>query len=302
MTEPPSSFASDLRMPPEPQGGERHHAKKSLGQNFLLDRNLQRKIASAIHPAPGDEILEIGPGWGALTDHLVGRVRRLIVVELDDLLAARLAERYAGDDSVTVLHQDFLDVDLDAVTTDPASLKVIGNIPYNITTPIIFHLLERRIRPRDIVLMVQREVADRILAPAGGKTYGALAVGVQAVAHIERVLNVGRFAFRPAPDVDSTVIRITPFRPPALPAHIEGPLRTLTRIAFGKRRKQFQRILRDDLGLSLPAIGTLEVTTGFDLRRRPETFTPAQFSNLTAALVSGGHLAPSTASDPDPVR
>jgi 16S rRNA (adenine1518-N6/adenine1519-N6)-dimethyltransferase len=289
-------------MPSDGSNGERHRAKKALGQNFLVDPNLQRKIANAIHPGVDEVILEIGPGKGALTDHLVGRVRRLILVELDDLLAARLAQRFAADESVTVLNLDILEVELETITADPTSLKVIGNIPYNITTPIIFHLLERRSRPREIVLMVQREVADRILAPAGGKTYGALAIGVQAVAHVERVVNVGRAAFRPAPDVDSTVIRITPHFPPLSPPNIENGLRTLTRLAFGKRRKQFQRILRDSLGLSLQAISDLEGATGFDLRNRPETFTPREFLTLAAALISAGFLNSAAAADGDSIR
>ncbi len=262
----------------------RHEAKKSLGQNFLIDPNLQRKIVAAIHPGPDDEILEIGPGRGALTEHLAGRARRLILVELDDRLAAALAERHADDPSIVVLHEDFLQVDLDTLSADPAELKVIGNIPYNITTPIIFHLLERRPRPREIVLMIQREVADRILAEPGGKTYGALAVGVRLVASVERVVNVGRTAFRPAPDVDSTVIRITPFHPPRLAPELEIGVRALTRIAFGQRRKQLQRILRDAFQLSHEEVERLAAATGLDLRARPETLEPAGFVRLADGL------------------
>lgn len=261
-----------------------HRAKKSLGQNFLVDPNLQRKIVDALEPAPDDEVLEIGPGKGALTQHLVGRVRRLVLVELDDDLALRLASTFAADPTVHLIHADFLDVDLESVSGEVAALKVVGNIPYNITTPILFHLLERRPRPAVVVLMVQREVADRILAAPGGKTYGALAVGVQTLARVERVLHVGRQAFRPAPDVESSVVRITPHRPYPLTPAEEAALRFLTRIAFGQRRKQFQRILRDGAGLSLPQIEALQDATGFDLRNRPETFSPAEFIHLSRAL------------------
>src|SRR5690606_29364547 len=141
-------------------GGDRRRAKKSLGQNFLVDSNLQKKIVEAIEPAPVDEVLEIGPGQGALTRHLVRRVRRLILVELDDHLAASLIDQYADEPTVEVLHRDFLEVELESVVRDVRRLKVIGNIPYNITTPIIFHLLESRPRPAVVVLMMQREVAD----------------------------------------------------------------------------------------------------------------------------------------------
>jgi len=268
----------------------RHEAKRSLGQNFLIDPNLQRKIVASIDPGPADEVLEIGPGTGALTRHLAPRVRRLVLVELDDLLAARLREEYADQPHVHVLHRDVLQVELEEVSENPAGLKVVGNIPYNITTPILFSLLERQPRPRMIVLMVQREVADRITAPPGSRTYGALAVGVQAVAQVDRVMQVGRQAFRPVPDVDSSVIRILPLNPPPLEARSEIALRGLTRAAFGNRRKQFQRILRDSLGLSPQAVERLEALTGYDLTARPETFSAPDFVRLAIALQAQGHL------------
>ncbi|HEX8430776.1 MAG TPA: rRNA adenine dimethyltransferase family protein, partial [Longimicrobium sp.] len=185
---------------------------------------------------------------------------------------------------------DFLDVPLERISTDPGALKVIGNIPYNITTPILFSLLERRPRPREIVLMVQREVADRILEPEGSKTYGALAVGVRSVADAKRVLNVSREAFRPVPDVMSSVIRITPRQPPELTPEEEVALRTLTRAAFGQRRKQFQRILRDFYRLTPEQIAELDSALGIDLRDRPETFSPAGFIELSRGLAQRGYL------------
>jgi 16S rRNA (adenine1518-N6/adenine1519-N6)-dimethyltransferase len=259
-------------------------AKKSLGQNFLVDPNLQRRIALAIEPGPEDEVLEIGPGVGALTRHLAPLVRRLILVELDDELAVRLASQYAGDDRVEVTHADFLDLTLEQISSEPGRLKVIGNIPYNITTPILFSLLERRPRPREIVLMVQREVADRILADPGSKAFGALAVGVQSVATVARVVNVGRNSFRPVPDVESAVIRIVPHDPPRLTVDEEKSLRRLTRTAFGHRRKQFQRILRDGYHLTPEGVQRLEAATGLDLRVRPEQLGPERFIGLARAL------------------
>jgi len=260
-------------------------AKKALGQNFLVDPNLQRRIVEALEPAAGDEVLEIGPGPGALTRHLVPRVRRLVLVELDRELARRLREEFRDDPRVEVVEGDILGVRLEDVSADPASLKVIGNIPYNITTPILFSLLERRPRPREIVLMVQREVAERIVAAPGSKTYGALAVGVQTVAAAERVLNVPRHVFRPKPEVESAVVRIVPFSPPPLSPGEEDAVRALTRAAFGQRRKQFQRILRDAYGLSPEQVAALEERTGYDLRDRPETFSPERFVRLARALL-----------------
>jgi 16S rRNA (adenine1518-N6/adenine1519-N6)-dimethyltransferase len=274
-------------------GGEGRlpRAKKSLGQNFLVDTGVQRRIVDAISPSPDDEVMEIGPGVGALTRHLAGRVRRLVLVELDNDLAARLRAEHADNPAVELIHRDVLEVPLEEVSADPGALKVIGNIPYNITTPILFSLLERRPRPREIVLMVQREVADRILAPHGSKAYGALAVGVRAVADVERVLNVARGSFRPVPDVESSVVRIVPHAPPRLDAATETDLRTLTRIAFGQRRKQFQRILRDAYGLDAEGIAALEGELGIDLRDRPESFAPEGFIALARALRGRGARA-----------
>lgn len=267
--------------PPSPH---RHRAKKSLGQNFLIDANVQRKIVDALQPSADDEVMEIGPGQGALTRHLAGRAGRLVLVELDNALAARLQAEYADTPSVTVIHRDVLQVPLEEVSADPSRLKVIGNIPYNITTPILFGLLERRPRPREIVLMIQREVAERIVAPPGSKTYGALAVGVRALADVERVMNVSRNAFRPVPDVESAVIRVVPHDPPRISPEDEAALRTLTRFAFGQRRKQFQRILRDAYGLSVEQVEGLGRETGMDLQARPESFAPERFIDLARAL------------------
>jgi len=264
-------------------------AKRSLGQNFLVDGNLQRKIVSALGAGPADEVLEIGPGRGALTAHLAGAVRRLVLVELDDALASELAERYRGRDHVVVLHQDVLTLDVPRLSRAPHELKVVGNIPYNITTPIVFHLLERP-RPAEILLMVQREVAERIVAPPGSSAYGALAVGVRTVARTERVLDVPRTAFRPVPRVDSAVVRIVPFDPPRLQPAEEARLRTLTRAAFQWRRKQMQKILRDHPDLSLPRerVAALEAESGFVFTDRPERFSPDDFVRLSRLLEPDG--------------
>jgi len=264
-----------------------HRPKKSLGQNFLVDGNLQRKIVEAVAPDPQDEILEIGPGKGALTRHLMGRSRALFLVELDNDLAASWSKEAEGRPGIRVLHRDILDVDLLELTEAVAELKVVGNIPYNITTPILFHLLERP-RPREILLMVQKEVADRILASPGTSAFGALSVGVRSIARVERVLKVPASAFRPVPAVDSVVIRVTPIRPHPLSGAEEVALRTLTRAAFQRRRKQFQSILRThpELGLSKEGVAKLQEATGFDLSRRPETFSPADFIRLSRALGS----------------
>jgi 16S rRNA (adenine1518-N6/adenine1519-N6)-dimethyltransferase len=268
---------------------EPHRPKKSLGQNFLIDPNLQRKIVTALAPGPDDEILEIGPGRGALTDHLVGMPRRLTLVELDDRLSEELQVRYEGRADVHVVHADFLKVDIRSLTERPEELKVVGNIPYNVTAPIVFRLLEPP-RPAEIVLMVQREVAQRMAASPGTAEYGALTVGVQSVARVETLFKVPRTAFRPVPRVDSSVVRLVPRRPAPMSPEEEARLRELTRVAFGWRRKQFQKTLRDHPRYRLPreAVERLEAESGLDLTGRPETFSPGSFLTLSRLLARAG--------------
>jgi 16S rRNA (adenine1518-N6/adenine1519-N6)-dimethyltransferase len=220
-----------------------------------------------------------------LTRHLAGTVRRLVLVELDDQLAAGLAESYRGRPDVTVVHGDIMAVSLADQVASPPALKVIGNIPYNITTPILFRLLERP-RPLEIVLMVQEEVAERIVAEPGSSAYGALAVGVQSVARAQRLFRVGRRAFRPVPRVDSAVIRVSPCRPEPLDAEEEERLRAVVRAVFQWRRKQLGKILRDHPDLRVPedAVRALARDCGVDLEVRPERLSPEDFIRLSSTL------------------
>ncbi len=259
--------------------------KRSLGQNFLIDANLQRKIVRALGAGPADEVLEIGPGRGALTRHLVGEVDRLVLVELDDALAASLESEYGHRPDVVIVHGDVLDIAIERHVSDPTALKVIGNIPFNITTPIIFRLLERP-RPREIVLMVQDDVADRIVAPVGTKAYGALSVGVRSVATAERLFKVGRQAFRPVPGVESAIIRITPYSPERLSPDEETRLRRLVRATFQWRRKQLGKTLRDhpELRNTAEVVDGAAAAVGISLKDRPERLSPEDFVSLAAAL------------------
>jgi len=268
------------------RGGEAARAKKSLGQNFLVDANIQRKIVEALGATDSDEVLEIGPGRGALTRHLVGSVRRLTLVELDDALAEALRDRFAARPDVQVVHGDVLDVDLASLLEGPTEARIIGNIPYNITTPIIFRLLERP-RPRAIVLMVQAEVADRITAAVGTKAYGALSVGVRTVARVDRLFKVGRGAFRPVPRVESAIVRITPIRPEPLDPTQEEQVRRLVRACFQWRRKQLRKILRDhpDLRVEAGQVDDALASLGIPGEARPETLDPERFVALAEALV-----------------
>lgn len=278
-----------------PEGGERDSGgrpgrpKRSLGQNFLVDAGAARRIVEAVGVGPGETVLEIGPGRGALTGPLLEEVERvgarLVLVELDDALAADLAARYRDRGDVRVLHRDILEVGSAEVVDAPERLRVVGNIPYNLTSPILFHLLGRP-RPREIVLMVQREVGERIRAEPGTREYGALTVGVRAVARVERVLRVPAGAFRPRPRVDSEVIRITPASPPPLAPAEEAALRGLTRALFQWRRKQLGKILRDhpDLGRAHERVERLLRAASARPRDRPETVAPEGFVAMARVL------------------
>jgi 16S rRNA (adenine1518-N6/adenine1519-N6)-dimethyltransferase len=260
-------------------------AKRSLGQNFLVDANLQHKIVAALGAGPEDEVLEVGPGRGALTRHLVGTVGRLVLVELDDDLTASLRERYGARDDVEVVHGDVLRVPLHDHLLHPDRALMVGNIPYNITSPVIFKLL-RRPRPLRIVLMVQEEVADRVTAPVGTKSYGALSVGVRTVADADKLFRVGRGAFRPVPGVDSAVVRITPRHPETVTAEEEVRVRVLVRAAFQWRRKQLRKILREhpDLAIDDRIVDEVLRARELDPSVRPERLTPEDFVRLAAAL------------------
>ncbi len=264
-----------------------HRPKRSLGQNFLVDPNLQRKIVEAARAGPDDEVLEIGPGRGALTRHLVDHVGHLVLVELDDDLARSLKSEFGERSGVDVIHGDALQAPWRDRVRRPERLIVVGNIPYNITTPILFTLLERP-RPAHMLLMVQEEVAGRLAAQPGTREYGALTVGVRALAEVHRLFRVGRSAFRPVPRVDSAVVRIRPFRPEPLGPAEEARLRRLVRAAFQWRRKQLSGILRNHPDLRLPPDRVEEVASelGIDLGDRPERLSPGLFVALSRRLLA----------------
>jgi 16S rRNA (adenine1518-N6/adenine1519-N6)-dimethyltransferase len=243
-----------------------------------------------VRVARGETVLEIGPGKGALTERLAAEVSaqggRLILVELDDDLVADLERTFRDQPHVEVVHGSILDFPASSMTETPTSLKVVGNIPYNLTSPIIFHLLTSP-RPAEVLLMVQHEVAERITAPPGGGTYGALSIGVRAVADVERVLKVPAGAFRPRPRVDSAVIRILPHHPPVLTPEEEDALRNLTRSLFQWRRKQLGRILRDHPDLPEPArdVASMAGAGGVRAEDRPEIISPEGFREMARWLV-----------------
>ncbi len=267
--------------PPRRGRGGFPPVRKSLGQHFLHDARARDRIVGALGLTGTETVIEIGPGRGALTERLLPLARRLIVVEYDRALAAMLRERYAAAPHVEVVEADVLETDLGALANGPYVL--VGNVPYYITTPILFHALQRP-RPDRAVYLVQREVADRIVAPPGSRDYGALSVNVQAVAVPELVAGVPRRAFRPPPKVESAIVRLVPRETPIIPPEQEARFRTLVQQVFGMRRKQMRRIVRSLVPVDAAQADALLVGAGIAPEARPETLAPASFAALLEAV------------------
>ena len=221
----PGRKAGDDALPP---------IRKSLGQHFLTDQSVLARIAGALEATGGETIVEVGPGRGALTTHLLAKAGRLVAVEYDRALAARLRAEYARDPRVRVVEADVLASPL-ADIAGTADYLLAGNVPYYITTPILFHAL-RQPRPRRAVFLVQKEVADRLAASPGTRSYGALSVNVQAVATVARLFRVPAGAFHPPPRVDSAVVRVEPRDDPVVGPQEEDRFRAFVQGAFSFRR------------------------------------------------------------------
>jgi 16S rRNA (adenine1518-N6/adenine1519-N6)-dimethyltransferase len=251
--------------------------RKSLGQHFLNDKRILGRIADALELSGSELVIEIGPGRGALTELLLARAGHVIAIEYDRALAAHLRERYARDARLTIVEQDVLEVEFSALTKGPYVLA--GNVPYYITTRIIFKGLTNP-RPDRAVYLVQAEVAERIVAPPGDREYGALSVNVQAVATAELLFRVSRGAFQPPPRVDSAVLRITPRADPAISLSEEEEFRRFVQAAFGMRRKQMRRVLRELWNLDAPAAEQVLDVVGIDPAVRPETLSAVEFARM----------------------
>ena len=251
--------------------------RKSLGQHFLNDRRILTRIADALGPCSNETVIEIGSGRGSLTEILRERAGRVVAIEYDRALAARLRERYGPETNVEIVQADVLATDLGALARGPYSL--IGNVPYYITTPILFHALQRP-RAERAVYLVQREVADRMSAWPWTKAYGALSVNLQALASVEVLFRVAAGAFTPPPKVESAAVRVTPRPDPIIAADEEQGFRELAQGAFGMRRKQMRKVLRELQPMSIERAEGLLRSAGIDPEVRPETLSPAQFAAL----------------------
>ena len=249
------------------------YARKRFGQHFLHDRSVLDRIVSEVAPQPGQALVEIGPGRGALTERLVGKSRTLDAVEIDRDLAALLRQRYAGAAGFQMHETDALDFDFAALSRARGGrLRVIGNLPYNISTPLLFHVVAAHEHIDDMHVMLQKEVIDRIVAAPGSGEYGRLTVMLAPWIEARHLFDVGPGAFTPAPRVWSAVARLSVRREPAFA--VPGTFARTVSAAFSQRRKTLRNALK-----SLMDAQSI-VSAGIDPGVRPETLSPAQFAAL----------------------
>ncbi|HYW91736.1 MAG TPA: 16S rRNA (adenine(1518)-N(6)/adenine(1519)-N(6))-dimethyltransferase RsmA [Gammaproteobacteria bacterium] len=252
-----------------------HRARKRYGQHFLHDPRVISRILDAIRPDPDDRLVEIGPGLGALTLPLLQRCRALDVVELDRDLIPTLARLCAGHGTLRVHRADALAFDFAALAGERRGpLRLVGNLPYNISTPLLFHLLDQAEAILDMHFMLQREVVDRMVAGPGSGTYGRLSVMLAWRCRVERLFRIGSGAFRPPPRVDSAFVRLLPLRAPPFAVTDPATFRAIVAQAFSQRRKTLRNALRrylDEADIR---------AAGADPGLRPEQLSPAQFGAL----------------------
>lgn len=252
-------------------------ARKRFGQHFLHDRQVIESILNAIDPQPGERLVEIGPGQGALTLPLLRRAGRLIAIEIDRDLIAGLARDATTCGELEIVNADILDFDL-AELGPGGDIRLVGNLPYNISTPLMFHLLESASRVRDMHFMLQKEVAERIVAAPGGSDYGRLSVMLQYHCRCEYLFDVAPGSFRPPPKVDSAVIRLRPHAQPPADVGDYGQFFNIVRAAFGQRRKTIGNALKSILDRA--AISA----SGVDPGARAENLAVDDFARLSRNL------------------
>lgn len=272
---------------------KKHHItlQKKYGQNFIGDPALLERIATVCDWQPGDRALEIGPGAGTLTRAIAREAEEVLAVEIDRRLAPLLEETLADCANVHLVFTDALKADLDALMRDTLGwdgrYKLIANLPYYITTPLIMHVLEDSEKVSELVIMVQKEVGERLCAAPGSKAYGAVTVMVQYAATVARAFDVGRHAFVPAPEVDSTILHLIPYEKRPIQAQSDAVLRRVVKAAFSQRRKTLRNSL-SSLGCDKALIKQALETAGIEDSRRAETLSVAEFVALADAFYEGG--------------
>ncbi|MGP4115560.1 16S rRNA (adenine(1518)-N(6)/adenine(1519)-N(6))-dimethyltransferase RsmA [Levilactobacillus zymae] len=270
-------------------------AKKSLGQNFLSDLNILRNIVSAADVTDNDNVIEIGPGIGALTEQLARRARRVVAFEIDENLLPVLDETLMPYDNVKIINQDILKANLPEVIQNEFEpghpIKLVANLPYYITTPILMGVLKSNVTFDQIVVMMQAEVADRLVAEPGTKAYGSLSVVMQYRAHVEVAFNVPRTAFIPQPNVDSAIIRLTPRAALPVEPYSDQALYGFVKGCFAHRRKSLWNNLQGIFGKQPEVRERIEaVLDRVEISRqlRPERLTLINFIELVNAFHADG--------------
>ncbi|MDR0780032.1 MAG: 16S rRNA (adenine(1518)-N(6)/adenine(1519)-N(6))-dimethyltransferase RsmA [Pseudomonadales bacterium] len=258
--------------------GFQHQARKRFGQNFLHDEHVIARIVKAITPAPNQHLIEIGPGQGAITAPLLALGKGLSVIEIDRDLAAHLRQRFGANPGFTLIERDVLEVDFAQFTTTPRSLRILGNLPYNISTPLLFHLLRYQALIHDMVFMLQREVVDRLAAQPGTADYGRLSVMMQYHCKVERLFNVRPSAFNPPPKVESAIVRLEPWPTPPHPVRDEKLFADLVREAFNQRRKTVRNALKQRVNAAQWQRSHL------DPALRPENLSLGDYARITAII------------------
>jgi 16S rRNA (adenine1518-N6/adenine1519-N6)-dimethyltransferase len=265
-------------------------AKRSLGQNFLVGSHYPRRIVDSVAPRSGETIVEIGPGQGALTGLLIESGARVIAIELDPELIPRLSEMFSGRDNFRLIEADALKADYCELIAPDATARVVANLPYYISTPILQHLIEYRSCISEMTLMLQREVVERITASPGGKEYGFLSVLAQFYCQVEKLFDVPPGAFRPSPKVYSSALRLRARARPAAPVNNEALMIELTKALFAQRRKTILNNLRAGWNrLGLPgqfAIADLLSSCKLDPKRRAEELSIEEIARLADAIAA----------------
>jgi len=258
--------------------------KKHLGQNFLINRNAGKRIVSLLDLKPGEKVVEIGGGRGDLTCHLLETGAVVTSVEIDADLASLLSERFAGAHHFHLIRGDILQADLESMLPQGTNAKLVGNIPYNLTTPILELIIEHRSRFPQVILMMQLEVAGRLTAEPGGKDFGSLTVFIQLFYAVERVFTLRPGSFFPKPKVDSAVVRLRRLHQSLIVDEEYPRLRRLTSACFRWRRKTIVRILRDEYQLEPATAVRLVTSLSLDPNTRPEQMAVSQFVALMREL------------------
>ncbi|TCO78641.1 16S rRNA (adenine(1518)-N(6)/adenine(1519)-N(6))-dimethyltransferase RsmA [Marinisporobacter balticus] len=261
---------------------------KSLGQNFLVDENILYKIIDGAEVDKEDMVIEVGPGIGTLTQGVAERAGKVVAVEIDKTLIPILAETLGEQENVEVINADILKIDIHKLIKEKSEgrpVKVIANLPYYVTTPIIMKFLEEKVPIQNIVVMIQKEVADRMQAQPNTKDYGALSVAVQYYCEPEIVARVPKTVFIPQPKIESTVIRLKVLKEPRVKVADEKMLFAVVKAAFGKRRKTLLNALSNSsLNIDKETIKKMLESSGIEEKRRGETLTIEEFAKLADTL------------------